>query len=397
VRIKKKRAKIAEAQMALEPTEVDLFVTAQTRWKSLRAKCQQFRCPLPNIESDLMIDNLLGFQANLKNEIDELTFEINFSAEPDQSDAEIVAEEFVETGDIIVRDVSILNPVLIEIIQQAILWQVEARSTNGSAQIHESATGDQTAIIGAVIPNLAVQERVTKVVPATAEEIEKTARQISDTEFTLSADNPNAAIHVLSAIAQTHNLSFAVMPSPPPTVMRDAWRRSAEFSMANDVLCDGSLFLLGSDCPEHHLKGISLHLQGNLNELQRNPIEKQRFLSETKQKLSEIHNVKSSDIVIMAMTQGSIVITYAILNNKCSLANLEQHFQQKFGSCYTKHEIHPSFIQLQINPRTFDPKWNRDYRVSDQCPTNESRGGYPYQPPKGWMRYGMDVAGKYRV
>jgi hypothetical protein len=58
-------------------------------------------------------------------------------------------------------------------------------------------------------------------------------------------------------------LSFAIVPTRPSNVVADSWNKSAEFTMANDVVSESSLFLSGSGCPEHEIKRISLHLRGD--------------------------------------------------------------------------------------------------------------------------------------
>jgi hypothetical protein len=62
---------------------------------------------------------------------------------------------------------------------------------------------------------------------------------------------------------------------------------------------------------------------------------------------------------------------------------------------YLEHEFHPAFQTLQINPTSFAPQWNRDFRVDSNCPKGEKRGGQPYYPPKGWVRFGLNVSGRF--
>jgi hypothetical protein len=88
-------------------------------------------------------------------------------------------------------------------------------------------------------------------------------------------------------------------------------------------------------------------------------------------------------------------VIYIIPSGSVPVVNLNQEFQMAFKSVYLNHNIHPSFSQLQINPNTFAPQWNRDFRNPSTWLTGEKRGCQPYNPPKGWMRYGMNVQGRF--
>jgi hypothetical protein len=250
-------------------------------------------------------------------------------------------------------------------------------------------------VLSALIPNLAVQVDVARVEPATADQVETTARQLADTNVTLAASDPNLTFHICAAIAKPHNLEFAIIPSPAPAIMADSWNQAADFAMENDVLSESSLFLLASNCPEHSIKGISVHLRGELSELQADPVAKERYIADLKIKLAALHNTVPSDIVIFGLHPGSVVASYAIPPGSPVVVDLANQYQQQFGANYLQCAIHPSFCQLNINPTTFDPRWNRDFRIPGNCPRGERRGGFPYNPPTGWMRFAMNVAGKF--
>jgi hypothetical protein len=165
--------------------------------------------------------------------------------------------------------------------------------------------------------------------------------------------------------------------------------------MANDVICESSLFLLGSDCPQHQIKGISVHFRVDLQELEKDPATKAQFITDTKAKLATVLGVRPGDIVIMALTPGSTDGHYAALFGSDYMENLGEELAHVFGSDYMGHELHSAFSQLQINASAFDPHWNRDFRIDSQCPKGKKRGGQPYAPPAGWVRFGMNVRGKY--
>jgi hypothetical protein len=190
-------------------------------------------------------------------------------------------------------------------------------------------------------------------------------------------------------------MTFARIPTPSDDIMTDAWTKSADFSMENDVLTEASLHLLGSDCPEHHVKGISVHLRGELQELETDQSAMQQFIAETKSKLAAIHNVSPSEIVVVGLRQGSIKVSYGLPRDSQELLNLESQYRQQFGPQYLQCDIHPSFSQLNINPDTFDVRWNRDFGQPSQCPQGECRGGQPYNPPAGFIRFGLKVAGRF--
>lgn len=54
----------------------------------------------------------------------------------------------------------------------------------------------------------------------------------------------------------------------------------------------------------------------------------------------------------------------------------------------------PFFVALGIDPKSFSPQWNKDFGNSTFS-EGLIRGGLPYYPPKGWMRFGLDVTNKY--
>jgi hypothetical protein len=65
-------------------------------------------------------------------------------------------------------------------------------------------------------------------------------------------------------------------------------------------------------------------------------------------------------------------------------------FAQTFGA-----EFHPAFREMRLNCHSFDSQWDRDYRVMGNCPQGEMRGGLPYYPPRGFLRFGLNVTGRF--
>jgi hypothetical protein len=222
-----------------------------------------------------------------------------------------------------------------------------------------------------------------------------TAALTSNLNFSLATHDPNAALHLLAKIAEDHGLTYVLRPMPSAEAESDAWNKSMDFSMANDVLTCASLFLLGSSAPEHEGKGISLHLQGNLSDLEADPIRKQRFVAEVRSKLAEVHEVPASEIVIFGLTEGTITTTYAVRSGVRNVAGLAGQYRAHFGGNYVRHDLHASFAYLHIDAQSFAVSWNRDFTIPANCPQGERRGGFPYTAPAGWKRFGINVLGKF--
>jgi hypothetical protein len=50
---------------------------------------------------------------------------------------------------------------------------------------------------------------------------------------------------------------------------------------------------------------------------------------------------------------------------------------------------------MEISASNFDPKLNRDYRIESNCSFNVKRENFEYLAPKGFIRYGLKVSGKF--
>jgi hypothetical protein len=314
---------------------------------------------------------------------------------------EAVSRQIVEERAKMSTAIETLNSGIDESTKSSIQTKIDRRMQTGylygadSSKLQEHASGDRKAIIDSLIPNLAVRQEVATVQPATIEEIEQTNELILNTDFSLDVSDTNAAFHAFAAIAKSQNLGFVMMPSPPPNVLADAWNKSADFAMENDVLCESSLWLLGSTCPEHQAKGFSIHLEGNYERLQSDPNARIASVEDVKRKLAVVHGVDPSNVVILGIRPGSTTYSYVLNVNTPQYAVIEGQYRQVFGPSFLQCDIHPSFSQLQINPNSFSPSWNRDFRIDSNCPKGEYRGGQPYRPPAGWKRFGMNVSGKF--
>jgi hypothetical protein len=129
-----------------------------------------------------------------------------------------------------------------------------------------------------------------------------------------------------------------------------------------------------------------------------NKATKDRFIIEMTEKLARVHGIEPKDIVIVSLTKGSTDVTYAVgptASNADNTPQANNAFEEELGSQYLGHEVHPAFQGLQINPKSFDRQWNRDFRVPGNCPQGEKRGGLPYYAPAGFIRFGLNVAGRF--
>jgi TPR repeat protein len=408
-------AKVAEAKVVCDGGIANGLRNAVTIWTQITELCRSFRWIIPAVEPNLAVDELRQLQLHVETEIATRTRELErLSDESGRKTSgqkirqyaamldgkERMSAEIAARGTKMSQDAQELNPGLDVQTKAKIQQDIERRARRGCQVIDPSQANQppekiEQSVVTHLMPNLAVQREVARVDPPSIDQVEQTSALTSDTSFTVSIADANAPLHILGAIAQQHNLSFALTPTPSAEANRDAWNNSADFAMANDVVSEGSMFLLGSTCPEHQVKGISLHLRGDFDELEANPVRKQQYMRDVQFKLAAVHGVSPDDIVILGLRRGSILTDYAVASGIGNTDGLGQAFAQQFGAAYWHHDLHHSFSHLQINPNTFDPRWNRDFRIPSMCPRGENRGKFPYTPPAGWERFGMNVSGKY--
>jgi hypothetical protein len=407
---------LAQAKIMSQPLGLNLVAEACRLWGIVTEKCSQLSRSIPVVQheftADALFDLHLHFQSAIERTLADSTVSIEECvARVDQymemeRDTQTVTQELTRMGEQMIASIAQFNEGLDQSTKATIQGQI-ARSAkagylgrNDPARIHRCVAEDPKPLLNSLIPNLAVHQAVARVEPATLEQVEETTHQLTDTNFSLTVHDQKAPFHLLSAIAKQHNLEFAIIPSPDPSIAADAWNQAADFAMENDVLTESSIHLLGSDCQEYHMKGISLHLRGDLKQLESDPSEKYRFIVDVKAKLAAVHRVEPSDIVIIDLAPGTITVIYTVPRHRSSLStlppNLKKEYQKQFGVDYLRHEIHPSFAQLNVNPAVFATKWNRDFRDPTECPEGERRGEMPYTTPAGWIRYGMSVLGRFK-
>jgi hypothetical protein len=398
-------ANLAEASASLSDRIQALLTESSTIWLHLFEICLSAGLKIPTIEPTLTQGSLLQRHLLLLDQLDArvnelVDEEMNARQKIDQYRAMVVenqriSKEMRVRGGQMAQDTRELNPDLDSSVKARIQQDIERRARRGCQVLGDQGRSAQSSIMTPLIPNLAVQTTVCHVDPPKIDEVEETAKLTAAKNLSIDTSDGNAALQIMGAIAQRHNLNFALTPRPSADVMRDSWNKSADFAMENDVVNESSIILVGSTCPEHQFKGVTVHLRGNFDELEANPERKHSCVRDVRLRLAQAHDVHPNEIIILGVARGSICVPYTVRSGIHNIDTLRERFERVFGPEYIRHDLHHSFSHLQINPNTFAPQWNRDFRIPSMCPHGETRGGFPYAPPAGWHRFGMDVAGKY--
>jgi hypothetical protein len=258
-----------------------------------------------------------------------------------------------------------------------------------------------------LIPNPCVNQEVDLMEPISIEQIQL-SKQIIHQKIN-SLKDENAIYHVVNAIAKDNGLQFMIFDSQQQRNNPDFYNKPTDFALENELISQNSFHLLGSEVPEHYVKGFSLHLKESLYDIPTDPKEKLSFTQNVKQKLTQAHSVDPQNITILSYTPGSVKIDYSAKDitpgtvkidytvkdlPPDSIKGLEDKFKQQFPN-YFKLDIHASFLYLGVDSQSFNTRYNRDFSIDINCPKNEKRGCQPYFPPKGFYRYGLQVNGKY--
>jgi hypothetical protein len=130
-------------------------------------------------------------------------------------------------------------------------------------ELNNDSGSVQRVVVSHLMPNLAARGDGVVAPPVTLADLKQTRQTLSQTEFTLEEENETAICHVLDAIARDCGMDFAVVSQPSEDVIRDSCERPTEFAMANDTLTEDNLFLVGSNCQQHQVKGVSIRLRGD--------------------------------------------------------------------------------------------------------------------------------------
>jgi hypothetical protein len=314
---------------------------------------------------------------------------------PQQCDAQVerTKNNILNNFDQINRDVNpeLKAQVISSIVQRA---QYGYEFKNIAEGLSDPPAIFDQKIIAQLMPNLAVQTNISMTRPARVEEIEQTRRILSNTNFNMDIQDANAAFHILKAIAANHNLEFVLIPQADANVNRDSLNNPSDFAMETGIITENCFHLLGSEFVHHLVKGISVHVKGHLGELKAKEGDLLRFVSDVRVKLAAIHQVEPEEIVIMSLSEGCIAVNYLIPRG-ANISNLNTQFQERFSDSFISSVLYQPFHEMRINATTFAPTWNRDFRVAANCPIGEQRGRMNYTSPQGYLRFGMNVLGKF--
>jgi hypothetical protein len=289
------------------------------------------------------------------------------------------------------------NPALLEKARALLLaQQVRPLLRDARFPLSEAFANEENKnIIEFLVPNLSAPADVALIQPLTRAKIEATADLLREKAFAF--DSAYAAMQVLHQAAVDRGLKFAV-GDPEEASKKDSAQRAVDFALANSAITEDSLFLLGSNAPEHEFKAFTVHLNGDFSPLEGNPGAQAEFAREVRPKLARVHECGDGDIVFYFASRGTRGLTYGVnpgTQSGASAAQRTQQAQAVFGTDLNRLEAHPSFRELHLNPYSFDTRWNFDFRRGCGWEQGELRGRKPYSPPVGWYRYGLKVAGKY--
>jgi hypothetical protein len=146
-------------------------------------------------------------------------------------------------------------------------------------------------------------------------------------------------------------------------------------------------------------KKYSLHFdfgEERNEELLNDKEEQRKFNDKLKKKLSKEYNIDEDEIIISFPQKGSYQIT-VIFKQKEFFDLKKKDLLEKFKDepeLGKLKDLHEDLIMsgCKLTPDMFDSKGNNK---DGGWGENETRGGEPYIPPKGWIRYGLNVLGKY--
>jgi hypothetical protein len=125
--------------------------------------------------------------------------------------------------------------------------------------------------------------------------------------------------------------------------------------------------------------------------------EQDDFLKELRYALSKGFNIPMNQMVITYPRSGSVLVTIAFGTedyNNLQVNTLQNIFSQHAPNLNHLMGIESNLVLdgILLNPELLDERGNN---LNQGWGRGEKRGGRPYNPPLGWMGYGLRVFGKY--
>ena len=125
--------------------------------------------------------------------------------------------------------------------------------------------------------------------------------------------------------------------------------------------------------------------------------EQNTFMNELKVALSKGFSIKTNEIIIQYPRSGSVLVTVMFVSEDFNNINVQQiqNILSIHSPDYNNLIGLESMLVLDgilLNPELLD---HRGDNKNQGWGYNETRGGRPYIPPKGWIGYGLKVWGKY--
>ena len=125
--------------------------------------------------------------------------------------------------------------------------------------------------------------------------------------------------------------------------------------------------------------------------------EQNSFMNELKVALSKGFSIKTNEIIIQYPRSGSVLVTVMFVSEDFNNITVQQiqNILSIHSPDYNNLLGIDSMLVLDgilLNPELLD---HRGDNKNQGWGYNETRGGRPYIPPKGWIGYGLKVWGKY--
>jgi len=130
--------------------------------------------------------------------------------------------------------------------------------------------------------------------------------------------------------------------------------------------------------------------------LLKNIKEQKYFNRKLRKKLKDLFNLKESDIIMTNPRKGTYSITAIIKKANFNELTEQELFQELIKdntfSALKKIEENILLSGCKLNPYMLDARGNNK---DGGWGFNETRGGHPYYPPKGWIGYGLRVLDRF--